>query len=276
MKRTSRRRNGAVSHVLMALIGVAAGTGMAWGVGGRPLRDAVTTHGEWVYLKKRGQTDSVRAYIAYPERKDRAPGVVVIHEVFGLTDWEPTVADKLAKNGYVAIVPDLLSTKYGRSPADPDSGRKLVAQLEPSRITADLDATVDYLNEQSAVLPGIIGIMGFCWGGGQTFRYTTNNPKLKAAVICYGPPPPHDALARIETPLLGVFGENDARIDASLPDVAARLKGMGKSFTYQTYPGTGHGFLKPGREGSDGPEVEKAWTDILNFFKKELQPKSQN
>jgi carboxymethylenebutenolidase len=260
----------------MALIGVAAGMGMAWGVGGRPPRDAVTTHGEWVYLKKRGQTDSVRAYIAYPERKDRAPGVVVIHEVFGLTDWEPTVADKLAKNGYVAIVPDLLSTKYGRSPADPDSGRKLVAQLEPSRITADLDATVDYLNEQSAVLPGIIGIMGFCWGGGQTFRYTTNNPKLKAAVICYGPPPPHDALARIETPLLGVYGENDARIDASLPDVAARLKGMGKSFTYQTYPGTGHGFLKPGREGSDGPQVEKAWTNILNFFKKELQPKSQN
>jgi carboxymethylenebutenolidase len=275
MKPTSSRRNGAASHVLIAVIGVAAGMGMAWGLGDRHLRDAVTTHGEWVYLKKRGQTDSVRAYIAYPERKDRAPGVVVIHEVFGLTDWEPTVVDRLAKNGYVAIVPDLLSTKYGRSPADPDSGRKLVAQLEPSRITADLDAAVEYLNAQSAVQSGIIGIMGFCWGGGQTFRYTTNNPKLKAAVICYGPPPAHDALARIETPLLGVYGENDARIDASLPDVAARLKGMGKSFTYQIYPGTGHGFLKPGREGSDGPQVEKAWTNILNFFKKELQPKTR-
>jgi len=118
--------------------------------------------------------------------------------------------------------------------------------------------------------------MGFCWGGGQSFRYATNNPKLKAAVICYGQPPEHDALERIETPLLGVYGENDARIDASLPDVAGRLKALGKSFTYQTYPGTGHGFLRPGREGSDGPQVEKAWRNILDFFKKELDTKSAN
>jgi carboxymethylenebutenolidase len=271
-----KSRRGAASHFAVALMGVAAGVGMAWGVRSRPIRDAVTTHGEWIYVKKRGQTDSVRAYVAYPERKDRAPGVVVIHEIFGLSDWEPTVADRLAKSGYVAIVPDLLSSKYGRTPADPDSGRKLVAQLEPSRITADVDASVDYLNQLSAVKTGSIGVMGFCWGGGQSFRYATNNPKLKAAVICYGQPPEHDALARIETPLLGVYGENDARIDASLPDVAGRLKALGKSFTYQTYPGTGHGFLRPGREGSDGPQVEKAWRNILDFFKKELDTKSAN
>jgi carboxymethylenebutenolidase len=274
--RVTKPRRGAASHIAVALLGVATGMGITWGVRSRPLHDAVTTHGEWVYIKKRGQADSVRAYVAYPERKDRAPGVVVIHEIYGLTDWEPTVADRLAKSGYVAVVPDLLSTKYGRSPADPDSGRKLVAQLEPSRITADLDAAVAYLNNLPAVQSGDIGVIGFCWGGGQTFRYATNNPKLKAAVICYGQPPEHDALARIQTPLLGVYGENDARIDASLPDVAGRLKSLGKSFTYQTYPGTGHGFLKPGREGSDGPQVEKAWSNILDFFKKELATKSVN
>jgi carboxymethylenebutenolidase len=276
MMRVTKPRRGAASHMAVALLGVATGMGITWGVRSRPLHDAVTTHGEWVYMKKRGQADSVRAYVAYPERKDRAPGVVVIHEIYGLTDWEPTVADRLAKSGYVAVVPDLLSTKYGRSPADPDSGRKLVAQLEPSRITGDLDAAVAYLNNLPAVQSGDIGVIGFCWGGGQTFRYATNNPKLKAAVICYGQPPEHDALARIETPLLGVYGENDARIDASLPDVAGRLKSLGKSFTYQTYPGTGHGFLKPGREGSDGPQVEKAWSNILDFFKKELATKSVN
>jgi carboxymethylenebutenolidase len=276
MMRVTKPRRGAASHIAVALLGVATGMGITWGVRSRPLHDAVTTHGEWVYMKKRGQADSVRAYVAYPERKDRAPGVVVIHEIYGLTDWEPTVADRLAKSGYVAVVPDLLSTKYGRSPADPDSGRKLVAQLEPSRITGDLDAAVAYLNNLPAVQSGDIGVIGFCWGGGQTFRYATNNPKLKAAVICYGQPPEHDALARIETPLLGVYGENDARIDASLPDVAGRLKSLGKSFTYQTYPGTGHGFLKPGREGSDGPQVEKAWSNILDFFKKELATKSVN
>src|SRR5678809_709397 len=97
----------------------------------RPL-DPVTTHGEWVKIKKGNET--IRAYVAYPERKTKAPAVIVIHEIFGLTDWEPTVADRLAKEGYVAIVPDLLSSKYGRSPADPDSGRKLVGALEPERV----------------------------------------------------------------------------------------------------------------------------------------------
>lgn len=264
-------RRGAASHLVVAALGLAAGAGLAWTVGRHPPRDPVTTHGEWVYLKKRGQADSVRAYVAYPERKERAPGIIVIHEIFGLSDWEPTVADRLAKNGYVAIVPDLLSSKYGRTPANPDSGRKLVGQLEPARVTADLDAAFAYLNELPAVRPGAIGVIGFCWGGGQSFRYASNNPKLRAAVVCYGPPPESDALPRIQTPILGVYGENDARIDATLPDVAARFKSMGKSFVYQTYPGTGHGFLRPGREGSDGPQVEQAWENILDFFKKTLE-----
>lgn len=264
------KARGAVSHVVVALVGVAAGAGLAWTAEHRTLLDAVTTHGEWVYLKPPATTDSVRAYVAYPERKDKAPGVVVIHEIFGLTDWEPTVVDRLARNGYVAIVPDLLSSKFDRSPADPDSGRKLVAELEPERITRDLDAAYAYLNRLPAVRRGDIGVIGFCWGGHQSFRYTTDNPHLRAAVVCYGWPPDSGALARIRAPILGVFGENDARVDASLPDVAARLKRLGKSFSYQIYPGTGHGFLKPGRQGSDGPQVERAWGNILAFFKRTL------
>ncbi len=98
-----------------------------------------TTHGEWIHIRK--GADSIRAYVAYPERKDKAPGIIVIHEIFGLTDWEPTVADRLAKEGYVAIVPDLLSSKHGQSPKDEDEGRKLVGELAPDDITADLNAT---------------------------------------------------------------------------------------------------------------------------------------
>jgi carboxymethylenebutenolidase len=256
---------------MVAALGVAAGAGIALAIGRHPARRAVTTHGEWVYLKKPGQTDSVRAYVAYPERKTPAPAVVVIHEIFGLTDWEPTVVDRLAKSGYVAIVPDLLSSTYGRSPADPDSGRKLVGQLAPARITADLDAAFAYLNQLPAVRAGAIGVIGFCWGGGQSFRYATNNPKLRAAVVCYGMAPEADALSRIQTPILGVYGENDARVDATLPDVAARLKALGKSFDYTIYPGTGHGFLKPGRQGSDGPQVEQAWSNVMSFFKAKLR-----
>ena len=233
----------------------------------RPL-DAVTTHGEWVQVRR--GTDSIRAYVAYPERKTKAPAVIVIHEIFGLTDWEPTVADRLAKAGYVAIVPDLLSSRFGSSPASADSGRKLIAQLQPAGITADLDAVYAYVNGLPAVDRDHVGVIGFCWGGGQSFAYATSNPRLKAAVICYGPPPDSTALARVRASLLGVYGENDARIDATLPAVSATLKSLGRSFEYDIYPGTGHGFLKPGRQGSDGPQVERAWTRILAFYGRTL------
>jgi carboxymethylenebutenolidase len=208
--------------------------------------------------------------VAYPERKTKAPAVIVIHEIFGLTDWEPTVADRLAKEGFVAIVPDLLSSKHGKSPKDSDEGRKLIGDLEPDRITADLDATYAYVNRLPAVAQDQIGSIGFCWGGGQSFRYATNNPRLKAAVVAYGPAPDTADFRRIRAAVLGVYGENDERINASLPDVAAKMEAAGKTFTYETYPGTGHGFLKPGREGSDGPQVEKAWKRILEFYRARL------
>ena len=231
-------------------------------------RDSVTTHGEWVKIPR--GTGTLRAYVAYPERKTKAPAIIVVHEIFGLTEWEPTVADRLAKEGYVAIVPDLLSSKYGVSPADPDSARKLVADLEPGRITADLDAAYMYVNGLPAVAKDRIGIIGFCWGGGQSFRYATNNPNLRAVVVAYGAAPDSAAMRRIQAPVLGIYGENDARITAALPEVVGQMQSAGKTFTQEVFPGTGHGFLKPGRQGSDGPQVERAWTRILDFYRARL------
>ncbi|MDX2192234.1 MAG: dienelactone hydrolase family protein [Gemmatimonadales bacterium] len=233
-----------------------------------PRRPDPTHHGEWVMIARGG--DSIRAYVAYPERKDRAPAVIVIHEIFGLTEWEPTVGDRFAQNGYVAIVPDLLSSKHGRSPATPDSGRKLMAALEADRVTADLDAVYAYVNGLPAVRKEQVATIGFCWGGGQSFRYATNNPKLKAAIICYGPAPDSTALPRINAKLLGIYGENDARINAVLPDVAARLSALKKSFAYDIYPETGHGFLKPGRKGADGPQPDRAWAKAFAFLKEAI------
>jgi carboxymethylenebutenolidase len=230
--------------------------------------DSITTHGEWVRIKRGSQT--IRAYVAYPERKTKAPAVIVIHEIYGLTDWEPTVADRLAKEGFVAILPDLLSTKHGKTPADQDEARELIGELEPERITADLNAVYDYVNRLPAVERDHIGVIGFCWGGGQSFRYATNNPNLKAAVVAYGPPPDSADLKRIKAPVLGVYAEKDERINASLPDVAAKMESAGKTFTYEMYPGTGHGFLKPGREGYDTSQREKAWKRILEFYRARL------
>ena len=259
-----------VSYAAVAAAALVVGAAGAWAVKRPPAQrlDPVTTHGEWVKYAR--GTDSIRAYVAYPERKTKAPAVIVIHEIFGLTDWEPTVADRLAKAGYVAIVPDLLSSKHGQSPTDADSGRKLIGELEPERITADLDATYGYVNALPAVEKDHIGTIGFCWGGGQSFRYATNNPNLRAVVVCYGPPPDTAAMRRIQAPVLGVYGENDERINSALPTVVAAMQSDGKTFNHEVYPGTGHGFLKPGRQGSDGPQVERAWKRILEFYRARL------
>jgi carboxymethylenebutenolidase len=269
-------RKGAATTMIVAAAGVMAGALGTWMLGraaGLEKPQEPTTHGEWVKIAN-AAGDSIRAYVAYPERKDKAPGVIVIHEIFGLSDWEPTVVDRLAGEGYVAIVPDLLSSRFGMTPSDPDSGRKLVAQLANEGIDADLDAAFNYLNKLPAVRKGDIATIGFCWGGGKSFQYATANPKLKAAVVCYGPAPDSTAIRSIKAKVLGVYGEDDARIDATLPDVARQMKSAGKSYSYDTYPGTGHGFMRPGRKGSDGPEVEKAWTRILDFYGATLGGKS--
>ena len=229
---------------------------------------AHTTHGEWVYIHV--GPDSLRTYVAYPERRDKAPTMVVIHEIFGLTNWEPTVVDQFAAQGYIAAAPDLLSPRFGSSPSDPDSARKLIAQLAPDAITADLDAVAAYLDALPAARKGDQGVIGFCWGGGQSFRYATNNPRLKAAVVCYGPPPDSTAMARIRAGVLGVYGESDARIGATIPATDSTMARLHKEYHHNSYAGTGHGFLKPGRQGSDGPAPAEAWADIFNFLRDRL------
>lgn len=227
-------------------------------------RSQAVTHGEWVkYAGAAG--DTVMAYIAFPERSDAAPAMVVIHEIYGMSDWIRTVADRFAARGYVAIAPDLLSRRGGTPGAD--EARGLIRDLPPDSITVDLDATVSYLQTLKSVRGDAIGVIGFCWGGSQSFRYATNNPDLQAAVVCYGGAPDVAALERIHAPVLGVYAENDARINANLPDVAARMRELGKAFPHTVYPEAGHAFL---RRGEPAAEVERAWNDIFVFLGGEL------
>ena len=264
------QKTGSAAMALVALAALCTGVGVTWlsTHDPRPTSHDPTTHGEWVWIKR--ATDSLRLYVAYPERSDKAPTMIVIHEIFGMTEWEPTVADRLAGQGFIAAVPDLLSPRFGISPSNPDSARKLIAQLLPDAVTADLDAVSKYLDELPAARKGDQGVIGFCWGGGQTFRYATNNPRLKAAVVCYGPAPDSAAMGRINARVKGIYGENDARINASLPMVDSTMRRLGKRFDQTIYPGTGHGFLKPGRQGNDGPQPEKAWADIVGFLREAL------
>jgi carboxymethylenebutenolidase len=222
-------------------------------------------HAEYVRIPS--GKDTLTAYLAYPERANPAPGVIVIHEIFGMSDFIRQTTEQLAKDGFVAIAPDLLSRRGG-TPASQDSARKLIQTLNRDTVTLDLDATRAYLNTVRAVRTGEIGVIGFCWGGGQSFRYATNAPDLKAFVVAYGPSPEPADMGRIRAKGLGVYGENDARINAGLPDAAAAMKAAGKDYRYTVYPGVGHGFLR----SRENPDVaDHAWADVIQFFRTQLK-----
>ncbi len=249
----------ATKHI--GLLGLVVVVALAVRPSGRP----ADIHAE--YVKYLSGKDSITAYLAYPERSDRAPAVIVIHEIFGVSDFVRQTTEQLAKDGFVAIAPDLLS-RTGGTPAAGDSARRMIVALPPDQVTADLDGARAYLNGLRAVRSGAIGVIGFCWGGGQSFRYATNTPALKAFVVCYGPSPNAADMPKIRAKGLGVYAENDARINAGLNDAAAAMRAAGKDYPYAIYPGVGHGFFRT-REKPD--VTDSAWTNVIRFFREQLK-----
>lgn len=224
-------------------------------------------HLEWVDVKHGDRT--VKCFVAYPEVANKAHAVIVIHEIFGLTDWVRGVADQLAEAGYIAIAPDLLSEMGAdgggtESFSGFDGARGAIGKLPPEQITADLDAVAKYVTALPAA-NGTVSVSGFCWGGGQSFRYATNNKDLKAAFVFYGSAPDSaDAIERINCPVYGFYGENDARINATLPKTEEMMKAAGKTFEPVIYQGAGHGFLRAGEQSTDANDPnrkarEEAW-----------------
>lgn len=204
-------------------------------------------HQEWVKVKHDGRI--VQAFIVYPEVKDKAPVVIVIHEIFGLTDWARSVADELAAAGYIAVAPDLLSglgPKGGGSSDFPGTdATKAVSELDPEIVTADLNAVADYAKKLPST-NGKIAVAGFCWGGGQAFRFATNRKDLSAAFVFYGQGPKE--VSSISAPVYGFYAGNDARIGASIPATIEAMKAAGKKYDPVTYEGAGHGFMRAGQD----------------------------
>jgi carboxymethylenebutenolidase len=203
-------------------------------------------HSEWVTVKHDGR--NVETLVVYPESKDKRPVVLVIHEIFGLSDWAQELADEVAAAGYIAVAPDLLSgmaPNGGRTKDFPEGVTEAVSKLNPDQVTADLNAAADY----GLKLPasnGKLYVAGFCWGGGQSFRFATNRGDLSAAFVFYGPPPAKDAMPRIKPPVYGFYAGNDVRIDATIPDTIAAIA-AGKSYDPVTYDGAGHGSCAPAK-----------------------------
>lgn len=250
------------------LLAAPAVTAQDWA---RARLDKSPRHREWVTVKHDGR--AVETFVAYPESKQKRPVVLVIHEIFGMTDWVQDLADQVAEAGYIAVAPDLLSgmgANGGRSTSfNQDQAVEAVSHLNPDQITADLNAVADYALKLPAA-NGKLFVAGFCWGGGQSFRFATNRSDLKAAFVFYGPPPAKEAMQRITAPVYGFYAGKDNRIDSTIPQAKEDMKAAGKTYDPVVYDDAGHGFMRAG-EAPDATEGNrkaredawKRWKDLL-------------
>jgi carboxymethylenebutenolidase len=234
-------------------------------------------HHEWVNIPVPGSETKLNSFIVYPERKDKAPVVIVIMEIYGLTDWVRVVADRLAADGFIAVAPDLLS---GRGPAGGGTGAfagrddvvKAVSGLLSAQVATMLDAVKDFAISLPAANQKFATV-GFCWGGGQSFRYATVQPQLGAAVVYYGVSPPLEALDAIRAPVLGLYGGDDARVVSTVKPAEDKMKELGKVYITHIYEGAGHGFLRA-QEERNGANLEasrQAWPATIQFLRKNLE-----
>ena len=229
-------------------------------------------HGEWVMIS--AGVDSVRAWIVYPERKTKAPVVVVVHEIYGLSPWIRAVADQLAADGFIAIAPDLLTSKNLPNPTDSvpaELATAAIRTLDPADVHRQISAAANY----AMSLPSAVrkyGIVGYCWGGGVSFEHAVRSPSLGAAVVFYGVSPASASLSSVNAPVLGLYGGNDARVDATIPPADSTMKALGKTYSPHIYEGAGHGFLRQqsGQNGANLTATQQAWPQAISWFRKYL------
>lgn len=235
--------------------------------------EASPRHHEWVELE-RGER-KLSCFVAFPEVAGKAPAVLVIHENKGLTDWVRSVTDRLAEEGYLAIAPDLLSgagPDGGRTDSFPstDAATQALYELEAAQVLADLDAAAAHVTGLEAC-DGTLSVAGFCWGGSRSFEYATHREELEAAFVFYGSAPTdEEALARIACPVYGFYGENDARVNATVPATVEAMKELGKTYEPETFEGAGHGFLRAGERPDATPANREACSEAWERWRKLL------
>ncbi len=227
-------------------------------------------HREYVSITHDGRT--VNTFVVYPETKGKAPVVVLIHEIFGLSDWMKLEADEVAAQGYIVLAPDLLSGegpggdgKTGggsdalyASPGGKDAVVKGVMSLDAAQVTADLDAVADY-GKHLPSAGSRLAVGGFCWGGGKSFDFATHRHDLSAAFVFYGPPPPTAQMAAITAPVYGFYAEMDARISSTIPQATADMKAAHKMYEPVIYKGAGHGFMRAGQAPDKGQGTKEMY-----------------
>lgn len=305
----TRRRALALLPALLLLFSVPSQSAYAQ-VWAKASMDKSPRHREYVPIQAGGRV--VNTYVVYPEVAKKAPVIVLIHEIFGLSDWAKLMADELAGKGYIVLAPDLLSGT-GPGMMNPESAAagtdaathadhmkemahtngsamgagttgtdsytsmdeitKAVSGLPQAQVMSDLEAVASY-GVRLPSADGKLFVAGFCWGGGKTFAFATHHAGIAAAFVFYGPPPPAADMAKITAPVYGFYAGNDARIDATLPGTVSAMKAAGKSFEPVTYDGAGHGFMRAGQAPDATPENRKAFDEGFNRLLAQLKSHS--
>ena len=238
-------------------------------------------HREWVTVKHGDR--AVETFVVYPESASKTPVVLVIHEIFGMTDWVQDLVDQVAEAGYIAVAPDLLSgmgPNGGRTKDFPQGqATEAVSHLNPDQITADLNAVADYALKLPAA-NGKLFVAGFCWGGGISFAHAAHagtSPQFGASVVYYGTPPSADQLPNVHAPVLGLYGGTDARIALTVPGTDSAMKALGRTYEHTIFAGAAHGFLRAQTQ-EDGSimranldATKQAWPMTIAWFRKYLR-----
>ncbi|MDA8947618.1 dienelactone hydrolase family protein [Flavobacteriaceae bacterium] len=243
------------AHLLLLIFSVQ----FAWSQSPLKQLEDSPRHHEWVTLKT--PSKEVKSFLVYPEVAKKTPVVIVIHENRGLNDWARSMADQIAEMGYIALAPDFLSgtapngggtTDYENS----DAARTGIYSLDQNQIKATLDAAVTFAKEIPAS-NGKSVIIGFCWGGSQSFEFATASSDIEAAIVCYGTgPKDSESYENVQVPIYGFYGGNDNRVNATIPMSKAAMENNSARFEVTIYEGAGHGFFRAG-EGPNASEANK-------------------
>lgn len=213
---------------------------------------------------------SMAAFCCAPVTESILPAVIVIHEIFGLVPHTEDVACRFAREGYVALAPDLFWRVGAPSGlTDRAAMMRFRQSLDDREMLASLDAAVAYLRDQPFVDVSHIGIVGFCMGGYYAFLEAANNPTLAACADFYGAPmaPVLAAARNLRVPVIGLFGEDDQAIPLDqVRELETVLGDVNVAFEVHTYPGAGHAFFNDTSGTYREEPARDAWQQVLRFF----------
>jgi carboxymethylenebutenolidase len=210
--------------------------------------------------------EKLRGYLSLPAR-GRGPGVVVLQEWWGLVDHIREVCDRLAREGFVALAPDLYR---GESTSDPSVAGRLMMDLAVPRAARDLEAAVTALVNHEAVNGGKVAALGFCMGGQLALYAASLTPRISAVVDCYGVHPNvRVEYAAIRAAVMGVFAERDAFVPPeAVHQLEADLRAAGVRTDFTIFRGVDHAFLNDSRpDVYDAEMAQRAWGRILSFLR---------